>query len=253
MYDYWTIGDFGNQIVTGMLDFLLPYRCPFCKGICKKPACARCLIKIEYEKGFCLRCGYPHAVIVKRCVMCNGRKLNFTSCCSLGFYAGFLKDAIHAIKFERRFEIGKFLVKKLLEKSDEARSPGYQGVVYVPASQDRLSRFGFDQSLMLARMISDELSLPVLKIVKRKSGLKLNTKRQTLLTYKERKKQAAKKFEVEEEKARFLKGKEKLLLVDDVITTGSTVSSISGLLRRKGVKRIHVLTLAHTPQGFLLK
>lgn len=200
-----------------------------------------------------MRCGYPNAHIIKGCAMCRGRRLNFTSCCSLGFYSGFLKDAIHAIKFEMKYEIGRFLVKKLLEKSDEARVSGYGGVVYVPASLERLSRFGYDQSLMLARIVSDELSLPVLNIVKRKGGSGLKTRRQTLLTFRERKRQAAKKFEVKEGNAGFLSGKERLFLIDDVITTGSTASSISGSLRKKGVKKIHVLTLAHTPQGLLLK
>lgn len=245
--------DFDIHIEKKIFDLLIPYRCPFCGVICERPACKKCLEEIEFGEGFCLRCGYPHAHIVKSCPGCRGRKLNFTSCRSLGFYSGSLKAAVHAVKFEKRYELAAFLVSKLLERSKPERLSGYDGVIYVPASRERLSRFGFDQSLMLAEIVAKELSLPVLHIVRRKFFSVLLTRRQTLLSFKERRKQAAKKYEIKEEKVSLLLERKKLILMDDVITTGSTVSLISAQLRQKGVKKIHVLVLAHTPQGLMVK
>jgi ComF family protein len=113
-------------------------------------------------------------------------------------------------------------------------------IVPVPLHPRRLRWRGFNQSLLLARQVSRKYDVPV-------DPFLLDRRRETLtqteLTEEERRRNVRGAFETDPKKS--LKGR-RVLLVDDVYTSGATVNECSRVLMRAGAREVTVLTLART-------
>jgi ComF family protein len=109
----------------------------------------------------------------------------------------------------------------------------------VPLHSSRLRQRGFNQSIEIARVIAKRLQIPIVHdaVIRRRS-----TESQTGLTAKQRQKNIRGAFDVVGD----LAGKH-VLIIDDVVTTGSTVNELAKVLKRKGVKRVGVLSIARAP------
>lgn len=119
-------------------------------------------------------------------------------------------------------------------------APLVDAIVPVPLHKARLRERGYNQSLLLARELSRAWQLPLhddwlLRVV--------NTRHQVGLTKTEREQNVAQAFAVPERLRPQLQGK-RVLLVDDVMTTGSTLLACARALRKAGVKRVQSVTLA---------
>ena len=116
--------------------------------------------------------------------------------------------------------------------------PELDGVVPVPLSIKRLRERGFNQSLLIARVISKEIKAPLLMdtLLKKKDTLP-----QTGLSARERMLNLKNAFDIRGD----IRGL-RLLLVDDVMTTGATVKECSKELMKAGAKEVTVLTLARS-------
>lgn len=172
----------------------------------------------------------------------------FSRCRSLGFYIGQLKEAIGIVKFKESKELLEYLVNQLVERCFDLHLEEHDGITYVPASRERLSRFGLNQSYLMAQAMKREIGLPVLHLIKRTEHLFGGIERQTLQSLSGRKISAIKKFCLKVASTKVLSKTKRIILVDDVITTGSTINSLSKILLEGGAKEITVLALAHTPQ-----
>ena len=116
----------------------------------------------------------------------------------------------------------------------------YDGVTYVPRLPRRTRRYGYDQSKEFAKALSEILGIPLIKTLKRVGG-----RQQKLLSYSQRIrniKDCFKIIHIPQEKYK------RLLLVDDIITTGATVKVCSDLLRENLTKSVKVLAMAKTPK-----
>lgn len=113
-------------------------------------------------------------------------------------------------------------------------------MVPVPLHKRRLRERGFNQSFLLAKVVSSELETPLdcLTFIRKR-----DTKSQTGLRRKERKRNVANAFSVTS--AAIFKGK-KVLLVDDVITTGHTLNECAKVLKKSGALEVLCLALART-------
>ena len=112
-------------------------------------------------------------------------------------------------------------------------------IVYIPSSKKAIRDRGFNQCEYLAEEISKNLSISVCKdIIKNK-----NIKEQKLLSKEERYKNIKGAFSLKTDKN--IKNK-KLLLLDDVMTTGSTINTISRLLKENGAEKIYAAVAAVT-------
>lgn len=173
--------------------------------------------------------GSVHAEI---CTQCIKKSPPFSKVFNYGIYEGVLAEAINYLKFYGLKRLSKPLSKFLINFDFN----GLEGIVPVPLSKKRLIERGFNQSLLFAKTISKEKKIPLLidNLLKIK-----DTPPQTGLSGKERSLNLRNAFNVKGN----IKGL-RLLLVDDVMTTGATVTECSRQLLKGGAKEIIVVTLA---------
>jgi len=158
-----------------------------------------------------------------------------------GPYEGPLKEAIHLVKYRGRTSLAPLLAGLMIQVARE--HPLFrecQVVVPVPASPGRLRRRGFNQAELLAREVAWGLELPLLPRVIAKHR---ETPPQTGLAREQRRQNLQGSFKVTAPEE--IAGKT-ILVIDDVLTTGSTVSAVAELLRQQGSGRIFVITLVNT-------
>jgi ComF family protein len=168
------------------------------------------------------------------CGQCLKKAPPFLKVINYGLYEGALAEAINQLKFYGIKRLSKPL-GVLLQSLD---LPAMDGIVPVPLSIKGLRERGFNQSLLIARVISKKISAPLLTdiLIKKKE-----TPPQIGLSAKERLLNLKNAFEVKGN----IKGL-RLLLVDDVMTTGATVTECSKVLMKAGAKEVIVLTLARS-------
>jgi ComF family protein len=156
----------------------------------------------------------------------------FSKILPYGLYEGVLAEAIHQFKFHGVRRLFKPLGKLLLHLD----IPHTDGIVPVPLSKKGLIQRGFNQSLLLSRVIAKQSEVPLFvdSLFKIKE-----TPPQIGLSARERLMNLRNAFEVHGN----LKDL-RLLLVDDVITTGATVRECSRMLMKAGAKEVIVLSLA---------
>ncbi|MEW6214768.1 MAG: ComF family protein [Nitrospirota bacterium] len=227
-------------MISKLLNILYPAECPLCGSapdvISYLPICASCWSMIKrYTGPSCSMCAMPFSSeYSKACGQCLKKAPPFLRVINYGLYEGVLAEAINQLKFYGVKRLSKPLGRLLLSLD----LPAMDGIVPVPLSIKRLRERGFNQSLLIARVISKETRVPLLMDILLK---KKETPPQIGLSAKERLSNLKGSFEVKED----IKGL-RLLLVDDVMTTGATVTECSKQLMKAGAKEVIVLTLARS-------
>jgi len=158
---------------------------------------------------------------------------------SLGVYDEETEALIENFKYRRKRRLGAFLSELLSEGLlDSAKLPGADFIVAVPLHKRKLRERGFNQSKIIASQLSEKLGIPVLpdSVIRKR-----NTRSQTGLSREERRKNVKDAFKLTGKVD--LEGR-RLLLVDDVLTTGATVSECARTLKSAGAERIWGVTLA---------
>jgi ComF family protein len=230
------VTDFIKSAACGVLDIIYP---PFCL-LCEADAdylCEECLDKITFiDVPVCPKCGYPKPV-PGRCADCLVRDLSFDAARSAALFDGALRDAIHLFKYSGKIVLAEPLAKVMVD-----HWPGFGTsvdlVVPVPLHRARLNERGFNQSEELGRRLAGALGMPFgPRVVERIR----NTRHQTNLPLDERTDNVAGAFRVKHQRA--VRGK-RVLVIDDVMTTGSTASAVADALESAGASRVMVYTLA---------
>ena len=170
------------------------------------------------------------------CMLCRRDLPGYDAAFSYGFYDGPLRRLIHLFKFERvdslAAPLGKYLARALPVDCQ------FDVVVPMPLHWFRRWQRGFNQSELLAGQVARRLGLPV-------SGNVLGRSRhaapQSGLSSAARRRNVAGLFEVADR--RLIEGR-RVLLVDDVLTTGATAQTAARALKRAGAAQVTVLTLA---------
>lgn len=146
---------------------------------------------------------------------------------------------IHSIKYYGFRKVGYQLGNELGKLIKNQINIGYDFIVSVPIHSARLRERGFNQSEIIARGIAKILGVSVdTKLIKRFRY----TKTQTLLSGEERKTNVQNVFKGYNEKTKL--NNETILLIDDVLTTGSTINECAKTLLNIGARRVDVATLA---------
>ncbi|MBC7106069.1 MAG: ComF family protein [Firmicutes bacterium] len=224
----------------------LPPGCPLCGGPSQaRSPCAECLGRLaEYRsRPHCLRCGRRWSGNAGKadalCSDCRREAPAFLAARSLGPYEGILRRAVHRLKYGRRAFLGEVLGRLLadLVREDPALCRA-QAVVPVPLYAARRHLRGFNQAEVLARATAGPLSLPVHCNVLRKIR---GTPPQTGLSRRMRRENLRGAFAVCDPAV--LRGR-RVLLVDDVLTTGATAAECSRELLSAGAGAVLVVTVA---------
>ena len=159
---------------------------------------------------------------------------------ALGTFEGSLQGAIHRWKYEGKTHLTPFFAEWMAEGLNRYwERHSLDLLIPVPLHPRRLRERGFNQALLLAEELRRRTGIPILKTTLKK---KKPTLPQVNLTGVEREKGLKGAF--------YVTGREELsekrvLLIDDVYTTGATVNECSKELLKGGAERVDVLTLAH--------
>lgn len=222
-------------------------RCLVCaRAATGSPAlCERCAPRLQPRLGgFCPRCGllFPLAgAPVHPCPACLRQPPPHDAVVFHGEHAGLLREAIMAFKYDGELQQARLL--RLLLRDAWRRAMANQTprreidvVLPIPLSRRRLRERGFNQSLEIARLLAREVQAPLRPAWLRKVR---ETRQQAQLTRRERRENVRQAFAAAKE----LRGK-RVLLVDDVVTTGATIAEAARACRQVGAVRVDVCALA---------
>ena len=173
------------------------------------------------------------------CQTCLTNPPSFSIHRSFGKYEGVLKEIILLFKFKRKRILGKklaYFAYDVLKSNEELLES--EIIIPVPLHPKRERERGFNQCEILAFELAKLTKKKFLKNVLIKIK---NTPPQSILDFKERKKNIKGAFYVKDNS--FIHNKN-ILLIDDIYTSGSTILECSKILKKAGVKKIFVLTLA---------
>lgn len=233
------------------LDLIYPPRCLIClaflnggeEGEESPSLCPGCLAGFtRVAAPHCPVCGAPFRSGIAEDRVCEPclRKRPFYQRAGAPFvYEGDLMKAIHAFKYEGRSRMAGAM-GPLLAAFAEDWLKETNGLVFmpVPLHPRRLRERGFNQSLLLARHVAKRLGGQVDFLSLRRTR---DTTPQTGLKGDERRRNVRRAFEVKDRKA---VRRKKIVLVDDVATTGSTLNECARVLRRAGCTEVYGLVLA---------
>ena len=200
--------------------------------------CDDCFNSLPVIQKPCKKCGVSVLSDANYCLACKEEKFSFSKAVASFDYDGVILQLVHKFKYGG----AKYLAKPLASFMAETfKASGFDVdcIVPVPVTPKRGKERGYNQAALLAREVSDVAQIEYLDILKRTK----DTPTQAKLSRAERKQNLKGAFEVEDKE--IIKGK-KILVVDDVMTTGSTCEEIAKVLIKAKAKEVFVLTLAHT-------
>lgn len=231
-----------KNLITFFVNFLYPIRCSFCNIIIHKNSkyflCDDCIKKIKFiDENSCIMCGKELFVGYKRlCADCRLVKHSFDKACSVVEYSGEIKKALINYKFFEKRTIQNTFIKLLLDKITVFNN--IDMVIPVPLHAKRMRQRGFNQSESLAKEIASELKCEY----DNKSLIRIkDTISQSKLNRLKRLKNLKNVFKVLNYD--IINSKD-ILLIDDIYTTGTTVSECAKALKFSGANKVYVLTIA---------
>ena len=229
---------------------LLPKTCAHCREdlhyLDNAPLCPACRDSLEPITGLCcLKCGSPLESGGEYCFTCRGHKngrLKTNLVRSAFTFNPELKSLIHAFKYRGRKDLAEPLGLDMAVAYD--RRPelkDYKFLLPVPLFPDKKRERGFNQSELLARVLTREMKLFLLENAVERVR---NTPSQTGLSKQERHENMKGAFRVT--KPELVKGR-RILIIDDVATTLATADELARALAASGAAGTAVFTLAREP------
>jgi competence protein ComFC len=167
-----------------------------------------------------------------RCALCRSGLRGFDAAYSFGAYEGVLRQLIHLYKYGRVKTLAWPLSGLLAQAMP--RDEAFDATVPVPLYWRRRLQRGFNQAELLARGLSRRTGIPVVKAL----GRLRPTPAQAGLSNSARRQNVSQAF-----RARNVQGK-RILLIDDVMTTGATAASCAAALKQAGARSVSLLTVA---------
>lgn len=215
------------------MDVVFPRRCAGC-GVGPWPFCDDCQDDLTpLGPPWCERCGRPFAVPVSACRDCPPEVV--TSSRAPFAFDGPARTAIHRLKFAGWRGVADALALAMVT----AGAPPVDAVTWVPLARRRLAERGFDQARLLAQGVAQAVGLPARRLLRRSVAGGSQARRSG------------------PQRRSALQGAfgaigpvpARVLLVDDVLTTGTTAAACSESLREAGAREVHLLAAARSFAG----
>lgn len=210
-----------NKLSRGILDFFFPRRCPFCGAVAgKELLCKKCLRSLPFTG--------EHAV----------REDTFGRCAAPLYYEDRVREAILQFKFKAKLGGLSCFGMLMAECAAEHYSGAFDAITWVPVSKKRLKKRGFDQTRYLTGSMCVDWHVAPIETLRKVTD---NPPQSTLETEEQRRANVLGVYEAVN--AEQFRGK-RLLLVDDILTTGATLSECVRVLKEAGAGEVMCLTLA---------
>lgn len=228
-------------------DVAFPPQCPSCRGAVSAAGnfCSHCFSQLRMiSDPQCQCCGVPFMVTMEkeaRCVDCLDRPPAFAMARAVMVYDRVSAPLISTLKFADQWA-GIHRHSAMMAAAGAEVLQGADMLIPVPLHWRRLARRKFNQSALLAYGISRASQLPCMPHVLQRVRA---TKPQMTLDRAERASNVKRAFAVNAKLKHMVNGKT-VVLVDDVVTTGETVSACSFALKAAGAVEVRVLALART-------
>lgn len=236
-----------KNLTAGLLSLSYPHNCVLCKRYIPyhRPSivlCPSCLDKIEFNTPpFCRKCS-KHLMDPAQtfCLDCRHSEFHFDQSYSSALYNAPMRQLIHLFKYANKTHLRHPFrhVMSLFLKNYQIDLSSFDCIVPIPLHATRRRERGYNQAHLLAQSMSDELGIPLCEqnLVRVRP-----TQNQALIGRKDRWTNIQGAFKIIRPDEFFEKS---VLIVDDLLTTGVTVSEAARTLKKAGAQNIGVFTLA---------
>lgn len=214
------------NLIEKFLDILYPPKCCICRqliGSSSSKICPLCEKELPYTKNG------------------GGKSGNFfTVCVSPLYYEGKVREALLQYKFHRMTAYAEPFGALVAQCAEEYIDSQVDIISWVPLSRKRLRKRGYDQARLLAEIVSRTLQIPCVSTLKKVRHTQAQSKTGSA---EKRRSNISGAYAV---KDRELVNGKRILLIDDIVTTGSTLSECARILGMAGADRIYCATVART-------
>lgn len=226
----------------GLLDFVYPPRCPGCDKLLfgGEIICTECCTKIRrVSEPVCKRCGKPiENERAEYCRDCISRQHKFRQGKAVFIYEGRMKLSMYRFKYSNKREYARFYAEEAVRLyGGWIEQKEIDVIVPIPMYIGKKRRRGYNQAEVFARALGKKTGIAVeTEIVKRVR----DTTPQKELNDRERRKNLKNAFQLTSDIVKY----KKIMLVDDIYTTGSTMDAVTEILLSAGVKNIYYICVS---------
>lgn len=242
--------DIWKQMLDLVLELIYPNTCVLCGKMCRSGICSKCEeIYKAIEEPRCMCCGKPiQDEEVEYCYDCKNNRKIVQQGRSIWVHKGQVKQSIYRFKYKNhRIYSNEYARKLIQEQYETIKVWGVECILPVPIHRSRRRARGYNQALVLAQSLQREWmcvegeELPISFAIYRKR----ETLYQKKLDNKQRKNNLQSAFGLKAH----MRLPKRVLIVDDIYTTGATIQEISKLLVKVGVEQVFFVTIS-IGQGF---
>lgn len=247
-----------RRLIGAATDLLIPPKCLLCSASMAigdpHTICASCTEAYErFEPPWCPRCGNPFDSLTALahspahvCADCLENGHHYDMARAIGAYEGLLRESVQLFKFQGFTKLAREFAPHLagLAAEEFGVGEGARNVVvtHVPIAPARWRTRGYDQAMLLALMTAECLGIPHMNLLERAK----ETRSQTGLSARERHRNMRGVFRVRPKGVSENLEAATCILVDDVVTTGSTASACARELKKAGAEAVHLLTICRS-------
>lgn len=235
--------------ITEVYSRLFSSQCYLCRAKSKNYLCSHCQEGLPANINSCHQCKLPLLTTSTLCGQCQTSPPAYQTCIAPYRFEGIIKTLIHSIKFNQ----GNHYIRPLTYLLSEQLIHAYahdnwpEQLLYVPSHPSRIKERGFCQTKTLSSHLIRHLQQKIGKkcpICTKNNPIKKvkNTQAQHSLSRKERLKNPKNNYTVDNSIAKHV------ALLDDVMTTGSTIETCTKLLLNAGAERVDIWIIARTPE-----
>lgn len=238
-----------SAVPGSVLAWIAPLQCVVCAGAVEKgqswPLCNQCADTLVVHSGRrCTVCGKPIHSEQTTCMRCRSATVSFDGAFPLYSYSGVARKLLIAYKSKKRRSLAHFLARRLAPEIVQ-RFPGYT-IVPVPPRPGKLRKEGWDQVDLLAGILKRNWNIPVARLLSRIKG----GEEQKTLDREGRRNNVMGRYTLLPGRTRAdgnlsscsVSGK--ILLLDDIMTTGATLSECAAVLKGHGSEQVFAIVIA---------
>ena len=241
-YRTYRYGGIFRKITEKTVSWMWPEVCPFCGRVSRQGICTGCREKLKtlrIKEPRCMRCGKPVSYGEQEfCHDCMHMEHWYDRGYGLWLHKEPVSTSIYQFKYHNQRRYGVCYVEELLRcygRSIETWAPDL--MIPIPLHKKRRRKRGYNQAAVICRELGGRLGIPV----DEKSLVRmLYTEPQKKLSHQERRKNLRHAFAVKT----CFRPVRKVLLIDDIYTTGNTIDAAASVLKKKGVEKVYFLTIS---------